>query len=575
MVKEEEKSVAMTTAPHTQQQMRGVVIISLPRSDLGNDFGKTMCAAMWQQQDQQPQPQQQQPQQGHEQHLPPPQPHVHRRRRPMGKRIRRSVAFLLFSMFALYLAYKLPTLYYSEMELEEENEEKNVHVYTLHPKYTSVPIKMSQVRHRSMLERDLKRLGKVAASQNPVVHNHTSFFPVRGNIYPDGLYYMAMLIGNPAKLYYLDMDTGSDLTWLQCDAPCRSCATGPHGLYEPKKARLVDCRTPVCALMQQGRSYTCGGSIRQCDYDVEYADGSSTMGILMNDVITLQLTNGTRTPTRAIIGCGYDQRGALAQTPAMTDGVMGLSSSKIALPSQMASKGIVNNVIGHCLAGGSNGGGYLFFGDALVPALGMTWAPMMGKPEMEGYQARLHGIKYGTDDLKLADKAGDVGSVMFDSGTSFTYLVPKAYAAVLDAVQMQAAKSKLTRVKSDTTLPFCWSAPSVNGVTLPFESVADVQKYFKSITLDFGGSWFGSKVLELSPEGYLIVSTQGNVCLGILDASGASLEVTNIIGDISMRGYLLVYDNVRDQIGWVRRNCHNRPTRPTSQILSQVAHLFD
>lgn len=35
---------------------------------------------------------------------------------------------------------------------------------------------------------------------------------------------MAMLIGAPAKLYYLDMDTGSDLTWLQCDAPCRSCA---------------------------------------------------------------------------------------------------------------------------------------------------------------------------------------------------------------------------------------------------------------------------------------------------------------------------------------------------------------
>jgi hypothetical protein len=35
---------------------------------------------------------------------------------------------------------------------------------------------------------------------------------------------MALLVGRPAKLYFLDMDTGSDLTWLQCDAPCRSCA---------------------------------------------------------------------------------------------------------------------------------------------------------------------------------------------------------------------------------------------------------------------------------------------------------------------------------------------------------------
>lgn len=38
------------------------------------------------------------------------------------------------------------------------------------------------------------------------------------------LYYMALLLGTPSKLYFLDVDTGSDLTWLQCDAPCRSCA---------------------------------------------------------------------------------------------------------------------------------------------------------------------------------------------------------------------------------------------------------------------------------------------------------------------------------------------------------------
>lgn len=188
MAREGEKSVAMT-APH---QMRGVVIISLPRSDC-DDFGKTMCAAMWQQgQEQQIQEQVQEQQTlqppaagaGTPTELPLPHPH-HHRRRAKGKRIRRSVMFLLFSMCALYLAYKLPTLYYSEMELEEENEEKNVHVYTLHPKYTSVPIKMSQVR-RNLLERDLKRLGKVAAAENVVNNNHTVLYPVRGNIYPDG-----------------------------------------------------------------------------------------------------------------------------------------------------------------------------------------------------------------------------------------------------------------------------------------------------------------------------------------------------------------------------------------------------
>lgn len=35
-----------------------------------------------------------------------------------------------------------------------------------------------------------------------------------------------------------------------------------------------------------------------------------------------------------------------------------------------------------------------------------------------------------------------------------------------------------------------------------------------------------------------------------------------------MRGYLVVYDNVQQRIGWIRRNCHNRPTRMTNQFTS-------
>lgn len=35
---------------------------------------------------------------------------------------------------------------------------------------------------------------------------------------------MLAKIGNPPREYFLDLDTGSDLVWLQCDAPCSSCA---------------------------------------------------------------------------------------------------------------------------------------------------------------------------------------------------------------------------------------------------------------------------------------------------------------------------------------------------------------
>lgn len=73
-------------------------------------------------------------------------------------------------------------------------------------------------------------------------------------------------------------------------------------MYDPKKAQLVDCRLPVCSRVQGGGSYACNNDVQQCDYDVEYADGSSTMGVLMEDFITIRLTNGSFSQTKAVIG---------------------------------------------------------------------------------------------------------------------------------------------------------------------------------------------------------------------------------------------------------------------------------
>lgn len=38
-------------------------------------------------------------------------------------------------------------------------------------------------------------------------------------------YYATITVGKPPKsnTYFLDIDTGSDVTWIQCDAPCKNC----------------------------------------------------------------------------------------------------------------------------------------------------------------------------------------------------------------------------------------------------------------------------------------------------------------------------------------------------------------
>ncbi|RWW24741.1 hypothetical protein GW17_00010948 [Ensete ventricosum] len=105
-------------------------------------------------------------------------------------------------------------------------------------------------------------------------------FPIYGDVYPHGLYYVAMNIGDPSKPYFLDVDTGSDLTWLQCDAPCVSCS------------KLVPSGDPLCAALHSGIAQDENSG--QCDYEIQYEDRESSLGVLIYDAFSLRLTNSTR-----------------------------------------------------------------------------------------------------------------------------------------------------------------------------------------------------------------------------------------------------------------------------------------
>lgn len=76
---------------------------------------------------------------------------------------------------------------------------------------------------------------------------------------------------------------------------------------------------------------------------------------------------------RVVCRCGYDQKYFGPVTPA-TAGVIGLGNGKVSILSQLSRLGLTRNVVGHCLSG--QGGGFVFFGDDLVPSLGVVWTSM-------------------------------------------------------------------------------------------------------------------------------------------------------------------------------------------------------
>ncbi|KAG5525088.1 hypothetical protein RHGRI_031686 [Rhododendron griersonianum] len=301
-------------------------------------------------------------------------------------------------------------------------------------------------------------------------------FPVTGDVYPNGYYHATINVGHPPNPYFLDIDSGSDLTWLQCDAPCTKCTPAPHSPYKPSKD-LVRCKDPLCASLDGPVNKPCDNPDEQCDYEVEYADHGSSMGVLVRDSFPLR--------------CGYNQEVPSSVHPPYTDGVLGLADGKSSIVSQLYELGLTRNVVGLCLSG--KGGGFLFIGDDLVPSSGVVWTTMLSKSMDKHYKVGPAELLYG----KQATGAKGF-PVIFDSGSTYSYLNSDAYKA-----------------------------------TLSIE--------------------------------------HGNVCLGILNGTAVGLGNFNVLGDISLQDKMVIYDNEKQQIGWVTANCDRIPNvdRDYNDVSSQ------
>ncbi|KAJ4959678.1 hypothetical protein NE237_019588 [Protea cynaroides] len=543
-------------------QITGVVKITLPPAD-NPSKGKTITVFTIS--DPPSLPIQQQPQYQQQQQLQHESRFFTFRRRVLFSGSRIVLGFVGITVLALLLW----SSFYSETLLElrepQDDREVNSFLFTLYPKkaaqqlfYRDAEVKLGKFVDRDTLLRIGSRLkqrqsnkllssSKSSTSTSSV--DPSTVFPLVGNIYPDGLYYALVLIGNPPRPYYLDMDTGSDLTWIQCDAPCISCAKGPHPYYKPAKGKLVPHQDSLCTEVQISQNHEQPESGEQCDYEIEYADLSSSMGVLARDDLQLKIANGSEMQSNFVFGCAYDQQGQLLVSPADTDGILGLGRAKISLPSQLASQGIIRNVVGHCIRSDSDGGGYMFLGDDYVPRWGMTWVPMLNKPSIDFYHSEIVKISYGSAQLSLGGSDNSIAQIAFDSGSSYTYFTQEAYSGLVSSFKYFSAEG-LVRDESDSTLPMCWQAK------FRIRSVKDVKRFFKPLTLQFGSRWWiVSTKLIIPPEGYLIISGKGNVCLGILDGSNVHDGSTIILGDISLRGQLVVYDNINKKIGWIQSDC--------------------
>ncbi|MCL7028722.1 hypothetical protein MKW94_028816 [Papaver nudicaule] len=112
------------------------------------------------------------------------------------------------------------------------------------------------------------------------------------------LYFAKIGIGNPSNDYYVQVDTGSDIFWVNC-IECKKCPTESNlgiklKLYNPKaslSAKLVTCKQDFCSATYDGGIPGCTSDML-CEYRVVYGDGSSTDGYFVNDLVKYDQVSG-------------------------------------------------------------------------------------------------------------------------------------------------------------------------------------------------------------------------------------------------------------------------------------------
>lgn len=109
----------------------------------------------------------------------------------------------------------------------------------------------------------------------------------------------------------------------------------------------------------------CDDDKEQCVYEREYAEHSSSKGVLGEDLISFG-NESQLTPQRAVFGCETVETGDLYSQRA--DGIIGLGQGDLSLVDQLVDKGLISNSFGLCYGGMDLGGGSMVLGGFAYPS---------------------------------------------------------------------------------------------------------------------------------------------------------------------------------------------------------------
>ncbi|KAB5513801.1 hypothetical protein DKX38_027707 [Salix brachista] len=339
-------------------------------------------------------------------------------------------------------------------------------------------------------------------------------------------YVVTVGLGTPKKDFTLIFDTGSDITWTQCEPCSKTCYKQKEPRLNPSRSssyKNISCSSALCDLVASEGTKTCSSSA--CIYQVQYGDGSYSIGMAATETLTLSSTDVFK---NFLFGCGQQNQGLFGGTA----GLLGLGRTKLAFPSQTAKT--YKKLFSYCLPASSSSNGYLSFGGKVSKSVKFT--PLSADFDSTPfYGLDITELSVGGRKLSIDASAFSAGTVI-DSGTVISRLPPTAYS------ELSSEFKKLMT-----------NYPSTSGYSI-FDTCYDFSKYETVRIPKVGVTFKGGVEMDIDVSGILYpVNGSKKFCLAF--AGNEDDGDTSIFGNVQQRTYQVVYDGVKGRVGFAPGGC--------------------
>ncbi|KAK7303475.1 hypothetical protein RJT34_14382 [Clitoria ternatea] len=356
-----------------------------------------------------------------------------------------------------------------------------------------------------------------------------------------GNYYAKIGLGTPAKYFSMIVDTGSSLSWLQCQPCIIYCHVQVDPIFNPttsKTYKALPCSTSQCSSLKAStlNAPGCSNATGACVYKASYGDTSFSIGYLSQDVLTL---TPSQAPSSFVYGCGQDNQGLFGKA----SGILGLANDKLSLLSQLSDK--YGHAFSYCLptsfsSPNSSKEGFLSIGTSSLTSppssSSYKFTPLLKNPKIPSlYFLDLTSITVAGKPLGVAASSYKVPTII-DSGTVISRLPVPVYTALKKAFVMIMSK-KYEMAPGIAILDTCFKV-SVKGLS----KVPEIQIIFQ-----------GGAGLQLTAHNSLVEIEKGVTCLAI--ASSSADNPIAIIGNYQQQTFRVAYDVVNSKIGFAAGGC--------------------